>query len=184
MASKVFYSVAVDLSGVSPDTQLLAQQIVTAGLHAPDYINVDLDRLEIDFAAPLSPGDKTTLDGVIAAHPLAVLKARRYAAIDARTRELIVAGFVSSGKTFSLSIDDFLALTAFDVAQATLSYPIEFNTKDNTDAVSITRASDLHAFYLSAVTAYRASLDSGTALKDLIRAAKTVADVNAIVDTR
>lgn len=184
MASKVLYSITVDLLGVPPDTKTLAQQIVTAGLHVPDYINVDLDQLSIVFAAPLSPGEKTTLDGVIAAHPLSVLKARRYDAIDAKTRELIAAGFVSGGKTFSLAPDDFAVLTALDVAQATITYPVEINTKDNTDTVSITKAADLHTFYLSAATAYRANLDSGTALKDLIRAARTVADVNAIVDPR
>lgn len=184
MASKVTYSIAVDLRGVAPDSKALAQQIVTAGLHAPDYINVDIDQLSIVFASALSGGEKTTLDGVIGSHSLPVVRTQKCAAIDARTQALIDAGFVFDGRTYALDGVALQQLIAFDSMRADLTYAVELNTKDNTFKLKIGSSDDLHAFCLAGFVVVRANLDSGTALKDLVRAAAAVADVKAIVDPR
>lgn len=117
---------------------------------------------------------------------LADLKHMRISEIDQRTEELIAAGFTYASKQFSLSLPAQLKMTGThqikdDVA---LTYPINWNSIDDTDVYAIANAADLDVFFLTGVGTLRAHLDSGTALKDSARAAANVAAVDAVVDTR
>jgi hypothetical protein len=180
--SKVVYSISGDLDGVTPDSEVLAKQIVVAGLTAPDYINTGADQVVIVFPVTLSPAEKATLDTVVLGQALPDAKTQKCNAIDRRTQELIDEGFVFSGRTYGFSAN----LTAFDLLRADpgLAYPIDYDSLDNTSVLSLANANELHTFFLAAFNGLRASLDSGTALKTKVRAAATVADVEAIVDPR
>ena len=67
---------------------------------------------------------------------------------------------------------------------AALTYPIVWNTIDDGDTVSLADAAALDAFYLTAVGELRGHLDSGTDLKDDVRAAADAEAVDAVVDSR
>ena len=65
-----------------------------------------------------------------------------------------------------------------------LTYPLDWNTIDDLDVYAIPDAATLDGFYLTGVGTIRAHLDSGTALKTSVRAATTIAEVDAVVDNR
>jgi hypothetical protein len=106
--------------------------------------------------------------------------------IDARTDELIAAGFTYDSKTFSLSQAAQSRLTGINQVRddAAVTYPIVWNTLDDSDTLSIVDSAALLTFYLTAMGTYRTHVDSGTALKDDVRAATTIAAVDAVVDSR
>jgi hypothetical protein len=120
------------------------------------------------------------------ANCLANCKIAKCAAIDARSDELIVAGFVHSSKTFSLSDAAQNRIMAVHQVRddASLDYPIVWNTIDDLDTLSLADSAAVHAFYLAALDTYRGHVDGGTSLKDQVRAASTHAAVQAITDSR
>jgi hypothetical protein len=118
-----------------------------------------------------------------------ISKEDKFAAIDARTDALCSLGFefpAQSGQRFSLSPMSQLKLLGLDSLRndVNLVYPIAYNTIDDNDLFSITDATMMHIFFLTAVGTYRAVIDAGTNLKTSVRAATTVAEVNAVQDTR
>jgi len=115
---------------------------------------------------------------------LSELKEFRHDEIDTRTGELIALGFTYSTKQFSLSTNAQINLTGADNARTDLTYPITFNTIDDLDTYDVTDATDMHDMYLQALGTKKTHLDSGTALKDSIRAAADIAAVDAVVDNR
>lgn len=115
---------------------------------------------------------------------LSELKEFRYDQIDQRTGELISAGYTYATKQFSLSQNAQLNLTGADNARTDLTYPVTWNSIDDTDTYDVTDATDLHNMYLTALGTKKAHLDSGTALKDQIRAAVDIPAVDAVVDNR
>ncbi len=117
------------------------------------------------------------------------LKEQRFEEIDGRTGDLIEQGFEfppESGLVFSLSREFQLMLSGLNQERDApeVSYPIEWNTKDDSGKLSLTDASMVRSFYLTAMGTVLARRNSGTALKDQIRAASTVAEVDAVVDER
>ncbi len=166
-----------------------------ASAHTPDYdpgdwiINPDMSavsgvpskywKITGDTVSEMSAAEKD-------ASCLDDAKAEKCAAIDARTDELIAAGFTYNSKTFSLSQAAQARLTGINQVRddASVTYPIVWNTKDDTGTESLADAAAVLAFYLTALGAYRGHVDSGTSLKDQVRAASTVAAVEAITDTR
>ncbi len=113
----------------------------------------------------------------------------KHAAIDVRTEELIAAGFefpTGSGLWFSLSSHAQRNLQGLDQVRdlPEVIYPVAWNTLDDSAVLSIPDSATAHGFFLTAFAVYRAHLDSGTALKDQVRAATTVAEVDAVVDAR
>lgn len=134
---------------------------------------------------------KTSGDGTDISHYTAMLqldaqKANKVVAIDARTDVLIFTGFAYSGKRFSLALTAQLKMLGTHQIKddAALTYPIKWNTYDDLDTISIANAADLNTFYLAGFAVVRGHIDSGTALKDSIRAATTQAELDAVVDTR
>lgn len=136
-----------------------------------------------------STGDGSMLSHYISVEELGPLKTQRMNEIDARTDQLFEQGFQyppDSGKVFSLSVRSQLKITNAWLArdEPGFTYPVRWNTRDNTDAHEMADATALNAFYMTAIGTARAYCDSGTALKDQIRAATTSAEVNAVVDNR
>jgi len=111
-------------------------------------------------------------------------KARKFNAIDARTTELISTGFTYATKQFSLSTNSQARLMGSHQKKDTMTYPIAWNTIDDLDVYSVADAADLTGLYDAATNAYRVHIDSGTALKDSIRAAVDEAALALVVDTR
>lgn len=127
-----------------------------------------------------------TYDAWRAGVDLPALKQAKFDAIDDRTEALIAEGFVYTGKRHSLSQNAQTTYTGLYAvrAEAALIYPVKVNTIDDADFSQLANAAEVQIFYLTAVGTYRAHLDSGTALKDTVRAATTAAAVAAVIDVR
>jgi high-affinity nickel permease len=180
MATRVYSKAATFPDGIDPG---LLQHEIAAVIATITSITTAGDVVTIEFSAE---PDDALLAAVIAAHGLALAKSDKTVAIDDKTRELIQQGFTFAGLVFSLSTSSQSTLLGLDALRndPLLVYPINYNTLDDLDVYAIPDAATMHAFFLTAVGTVRAWLDSGTALKNLVRAAATVAAVNAIVDPR
>ena len=187
--SKTAYSyTAGDFAGVAPDQDILGEAAlkspnITTALYAVEAVNGGITFI---FSGPLSAAEKSALDALIGVHPLAKVKTDKMEAIDARTIELIDGGFAFAGEIFSLSLASQISLLALDVLRndPALVYPVVCNTLKDTGTFDLSDAATVHEFALIAVDKYRSYKDSGTALKSLVRAAKTVADVDVVQDKR
>lgn len=173
-------------------------KILLKSVHTPDYpaaswiINPDLSAvagipseewvIEGDSVRAMTTAEKDT-------QLLETIKSRKFAAINNRTRELIAKGFehpAASGQFFSLFADAQRNINDLEVARSLpeLSFPVKWNTLDDFGVLSMSNSAVVHDFYLDALLTYRGHLDSGTALKDQVRAATTAAAVNAVTDDR
>lgn len=179
-------------------TELLG---VSTGVRDPD--EQDPDDLHLLFADALATGEKTTLDGdatppavgsLLGDHAGAVSeldqsKAAKAAAIDGRTRDLIAEGFEypsASGVYFSLSTKGQASLLGLEAARddPAFTYPVNWNSKNDKAKQALADTTSAHGFFMTALGTVRGHLDGGTALKDDVRAAATVAEVDAILDNR
>jgi len=143
------------------------------------------------FADALTAGEIDTLDGTVAAHKAAFsalpqAKAEKISAIDSRTADLIGLGFTFGGKQFSLSMAAQSKIMGSHQIRddVNFTYPVEWNTIDDADKLSIADSATLHGFYLTALGTMRTRLDSGTVLKQQVRDAVDLAGVAAVVDNR
>jgi hypothetical protein len=129
---------------------------------------------------------KENIDGIATELSLDDYKLLKHNAIDRRTGELISLGFPYASKQFSLSAGAQTNILALDNTKddPALQYPIKYNTKDDTDTYDIIDATDLHNMYLTALATKKGHLDSGTALKDQVRAAVDEAGVDSVIDNR
>ncbi len=134
-------------------------------------------------------GDGSAIEHYSQIEEIAPLQTSRMDEIDLKTRELIAGGFTyppNSGQVFSLSLRSQAKIIATHNARVDplLRFPQRWNTNDNKGVVTIPSKEGLHAFYMTAMGTVRIHLDSGTALKDQIRAATTRAEVDAVIDNR
>lgn len=169
-------------------SEIKASEIATDLLGTITHI--DEDKLTVIMASMLSTIDEALLNELVAAHTgepsLGEVKAAKFVTIDRRTSELIEQGFSYSNKVFSLSLNaQSTMLGTHQVKDSPLMvYPIKWNTLNDLDAILIADAAELDVFCLTALATYRAHIDSGTILKDLVRSALTVEDIEAITDNR
>lgn len=176
---------AIDTKFESVCPKRLVAEINAAITPTVSHIDEVGTAINVHFAAPLDAADKTTMDGVVADHE-GKAKRIKYKAIDARTDEIIAAGFTFGGKQFSLAATAQMKMVGTHEVKddPALTYPIEWNTIDDNDTISLQNATDLHNFYLTGVGTMRSVLDSGTSLKGQVRAATTKAEIDAVVDPR
>jgi len=119
---------------------------------------------------------------------LATVKAAKISAIDARTTALIKSGFAFDGNNFSMSEAaqrNWIGLAAAN-ANGMLSFPTGVSTVDE-DTYAITDPVAFSGFlvaYLTYQVHPSAPLASGRALKALVNACESAAEVDAIGDTR
>lgn len=153
-------------------------------IHNPDLSAVeDVDRvfwvIEDDSVREMTATEKD-------ANHLAQHKSEKYVTFDVKTDALIAQGFIYAESSFSLSDQAQNRIMGSHQARddAAFVYPLKWNTLDDLDVLEIADSATLHAFYLTALGTYRAHVDSGTALKDQVRAATTIAGVDAVVDSR
>lgn len=83
----------------------LIREIVAAGIDKPEMVTVNGTQLVVQFEEALTSGEEISLQTVVTAHPdLDEYKKMKTAKIDARTAELIAAGFTFDSTKFSASI--------------------------------------------------------------------------------
>jgi len=133
--------------------------------------------------------DQIVSDNRASFSPVPLAKEVKFAEIDLRTTELVQRGFEfppGSGMVFSLSIPSQIKLLGIETLRndPAMTYPIKFNTIDDVSSVSLLNATWVHNMTLVAFGTYRQYVDSGSALKDAVRACTTVDEVTAIVDPR
>ena len=76
-------------------------------------------------------------------------------------------------------------LTTVAPALPQMTYPILWNVMDDNDGpLSLADAAAVHALFLTALGTFRYWKDTGTALLAQVRAATTLAEVDAITDPR
>jgi hypothetical protein len=112
------------------------------------------------------------------------LKALRMEQIDQRTGVLISQGFTYNTKVFSMSENAQNNLLGSYSARDLLTYPFDWNTKDDSETYQIADSTEMANFFMAALTFKKGHQDSGTTLKGQVRDAVDIAAVNAIVDNR
>lgn len=183
------YTISTETSGLISEKELHSE-IVSAGPYDAPFIGVSVtgDELHVHCTGLSSGDDVAAIDAVVTAHDhsLSVAKVNKIAAIDGRTEALIDLGFIHSAQNFSLSLASQSKMTAAHQIKDHVAfvYPVKWNTRQDDGAHEIVDSTEMDTFYLSAIGTIRAHLDSGTALKDAVRAATTVAEVDAVVDNR
>jgi len=177
------------------DTPLLDAEIRALAIGSATFLGVTFCGVNchVGFSSTPSAPDIAAIDSAVAAHTpkteLQKAKCVKVKAIDARTMELIYTGFEyppSSGQMFSLSQEGQSRLNGINQVRdhASVIYPVRWNFLDDSGAIDLVDAEVILNFYLTAIGTYRTYVDSGTSLKDSVRAASTIAEVNAIVDNR
>ena len=149
----------------------------------------DVAELRAGSAAIIERDVYENVDNIATELVLDDYKRLKINSIDRRTGELIALGFefpASSGNIFSLSASAQTNILALDNTRddPAMVYPINYNTIDDKDVYQVIDSATLHNMYLTALSVKKGHLDSGTSLKDLVRAATTETEVDAVVDNR
>jgi hypothetical protein len=132
-------------------------------------------------------GDGTLIDHYSEITVLLPLKIAKAAEIDARTEELIAEGFVvSNGKRFK--IDDG-SITRYHMMYAMrnsldMVYPVVITTYDEQNAQTLSNNGMVASFTEEIFIGHQAIVASGSALKQQLINASTLAEVEAVVDNR
>lgn len=149
------------------------------------------DHTDVECPDDLTGPEQTAIDGVVSAHTtnqtLDEYKLDKIGQIDLRTQQLVDLGFeypASSGQMFGLSVSSQLLLLGLVVSKDFLPFPVKYNSLDGLSVISLPNVSEVNNFFGTAVAIVKARQDSGTALKDLVRAATSTAEVDAVEDTR
>jgi len=144
-----------------------------------------LTQEELDQVALIKSADDGDFDHRnTEADSLAIAKVLKKGKIDARTVDLINAGFTFASRLFSLSPnarDNWIALYA---GKAALTYPITVTAQDGDGRFSIPDAATLEGIYLTGIGVVGALLAAGRDLKDDIDELTTIAAVEAFEDPR
>lgn len=151
--------------------------------------------ITVSIEGSFSDEDGSTLDGVINSlrgpSILDQFKMKKYAEIDAKTKDIIEQGFEfppDSGLIFSLSLEQQAtingAYTARELLTSMSAYPLHWMTKDDSASVDLQDETDVTNFFLSGLAAIRTAKDSGSALKEQILTATSFAEVDAVIDDR
>ena len=147
--------------------------------------------LSVEFTQALTAPQAATLQAAIDAqnNPTSLLLAARelrFGEIDSKTDEIFATGFEypGSGVRLSLSSEAQSRLIGLMLVRDSATYPIRWNALDDASFVDLLSASDVITLFGAGATALRSYVDGGTAIKNEIREALTVAAVMAVVDPR
>lgn len=135
-----------------------------------------------DVVVEMDAAEKTTADAM----QLDIAKGNKTAAIDARTREIISEGFIYDCAEFSLSVQAQQNIVGLKVPidMGWITFPHKVSTMDDNVEYELADATAYYNWYAAATTAIKTPYDSGRALKVQVMACTTVAEVDAIEDTR
>jgi hypothetical protein len=168
---------------------MLANYPEETWIHDPDLsavvgLSVEYWKLDGDEVLAMSTLERAEVEASL----LTPFKVIRLEQIDARTEELIAQGFTHAGKNFSLSIAAQIKWTgAYELRAfftAADAFPFIVNTIGDDEAYSVTDEAELAQIYQTIGVTVLTVLGGDAALKIAVRAATTVAELNAVVDTR
>lgn len=155
----------------------------SAGLSVSD---VDLSTILISTVYTLSETIRTT-----PVEPtLDQAKQARFHTIDLRTDAIIAAGYEyppGSGVRYSTSIESQTRILGLMIAAGSMTpdqWPVPWNSLDDTHCAILSNVSDVQLMYACGMACIKQAVLSGTTLKDQVRAATTIDQINAIVDPR
>ena len=106
-------------------------------------------------------------------YDLKELQKRTFAKIDARSDALIANGFTFQDVLFSCSVEAQARYNAMMLLADELA-PLDINSLDDTAKIRLETGNDVRAFCLAALNHVKTVVDSGTQVKDTVRAAETV----------
>lgn len=183
MATVRTYSISASTAAgaVRPD-KLHAEIAASATVTNFSGVTVSGDVLDV-VGASLANG--AALDALVAAHTAFSIthsRAEKNAAIDARTQEIIAAGFTFDDHVFSLSVPAQINWSGLYSMQSFFTWPINVTTIDDQE-YSLTLA-NLPYFIGTGSTAVANAIGHGRALKLAVGAATTQAGIDAVVDAR
>jgi len=124
--------------------------------------------------------DETTGD----LSPPLLTREQRIEQINARSQEILDQGFVFRGQWMSLSDRAQDQIRDATQNRDSLSYPIPWGNADDTAYVLLVSPADVRSLYDAAARRKQETLIEGARLRARVLDAATVADWNAIVDTR
>lgn len=156
----------------------LTQHSAVVVLADTDNVGID-DRY--DGVAFTKPQDTRTL---------AEVKQAKYAEIDARTREIIDMGYewpIGSGIRLSTNLTSQIRASDLDRKADSLPaafWPLAWNSIDDSAKAILTGPADAHEMHDVGFQYVANAVLSGTTLKDQVRAATTIAEVEAVTDLR
>jgi len=149
------------------------------------------DTLSLAFTAPLDAAQAAALQAVVDVQndPATLLRRARelrFGEVDAKTDQIFGGGFEypGSGVRLSLSSEAQSRMIGLMVIRDQATYPIRWNALDDASFVDLLGPNDVITLFGSGAAALRSYVDGGTAIKNEIRAATTVAAVMAVVDPR
>ena len=157
-----------------------------------DFVNfiVGVDNLIINFETQPTQEQENEIrlfySAITELDWLDIYKKKKFDQIDKKTEDLISNGYTFAGERFSLSEDaqtNILALYATK-DDPILTYPVTFNTLNDLSYYEAADASIISAMYYAALATKKGYLDSGTALKNQVRSAATINEVDLILDNR
>lgn len=140
-------------------------------------------KLTGDVLSVMDQAEKDAVDDAL----LPAYKQAKMDQIDTRTGELILEGFeypVSSGVVFSLSPESQCSLNSANSNRDDLTYPIEWDSRDNLSTIVLADAPELHDFAVAGTNTVVKHRKSGHVLKQSVIAAVDAAGVDAVVDSR
>lgn len=153
------------------------------GLHTSDSV------LIVETMQALGDSETAKLKAIMAEHRadkhhLPTMKAIKFGAIDARTRDLFDEGFEKDGCKFSLSIGAQVKLLRLDAIRFELEYPVTLNSLGDDTSYTVATPEGMHELVVYGLLRVHEIVESGTDLKDLVRAARTTQEVARIIDPR
>lgn len=113
-------------------------------------------------------------------------KTLKFAEIDTQSGYLISQGFTYGGLIFSLSTNMQANLSTFIQMDnfSYVDYPVVLSSLDNLSVIEIQNQGELRQFDKDSYTAVSNILVAGNELKQDVRDALTIDDVNAVIDMR
>ncbi len=111
------------------------------------------------------------------------LKQGKILAIDSRTQELIVQGFIFESTSFSLSSNAQMNWIRMYAGKTFLTFPMNVSTKNN-NKHEILNEDDLSQFCLTAMNTVQSYIDSGNDLKEQVNDATSPSQLDAVFDSR
>lgn len=165
---------------------------------SPGFDSATEDVIASDFVfdPPLSDVDwfyDSETEAFTQEDSLAKAKHDKMEAIDARTNALIFDGFefpADSGNIFSLSIkaqsywNGLGNLISTGLLSDAQDFPMTVNLKDDSGVHILQNIQAATQMFAAAAATVKGHLASGTALKNQVRGATSVAEVEAVIDSR
>ena len=107
------------------------------------------------------------------------LKETIFSEIDIKTTEKIFEGFTFDGQVFSMNLSEQINLSnLFNIPEA--AFPLPYSTKDN--SVYSLSFANREAFYLAALVYKNTTIQEGNALKQQVKEAQTVEELQTILE--